>query len=98
MYEPRAGLAGDGRRVGVAQRLEVGRGDEAAPGEVVGAHHAAGVEVVPLVPAVVGHLVAPVGLDEGQQHGAELDRLGLRADLDGPALLRCVFLGHEERT
>jgi hypothetical protein len=35
--------------------------------------HAAGVEVVALVPAVVGDLVSLVGLHEGEQHGAELD-------------------------
>ena len=91
-------LARDGRWVRVAQRLEVRRGDEAAPGEVVGTDHAARVEVVPLVPAVVRHLVAPVRLHQGEQHGAQLDRLGLGEDLDGLALLGCLFLGHEERT
>ena len=91
-------LAGDGGRIGITQRLEVGRGDEATSREVVGADHAAGVEVVPLVPAVVGHLVAAVGLHQGQQHGAELDRLRIGEDLDGLALLGCCFLGHELRT
>ncbi len=98
MYEPRPGspVMADGVRV--TQGLQVGGGDEAPPGEVVGADHAARVEVVPLVPAVVGHLMAAMGLHEGQQHGAQLDRLRLGEDLDGLALLGCVFLGHGERT
>ena len=50
-----------------------GGGHEAGAGEVVGADLAPGVEVVPLVPAVVGHLVAPMGLDQGVEHGADPD-------------------------
>ena len=57
-------LAGDGGGVGVAQRLELRRGHESAPRGMVRAHHAARVEVVPLVPAVVGHLVAAMGLNQ----------------------------------
>ena len=36
-----------------------------------------------------------MGLDQGQEHRAELDRLGLGSDLDGALLLGCGFLGHE---
>jgi len=56
---------------GEAEVLEVPGGDPATPGEPPLADHAPGVEVVPLVPAVVGHLLAPVGLDEGEQDGAD---------------------------
>ena len=43
--------------------------------------------MVPLVPAVVGHLVAAAGLHQREQHRSQLDRLRLRGDLDGPAFL-----------
>jgi hypothetical protein len=37
-------------------------------------------------------------LYECEQHGAQLDRFRLGEDLNGLALLGCLFLGHEERT
>ena len=74
------GLAGDARGVGVAERLQLGGGDEALARELVGADHAARVEVVPLVPAVVRHLVAAPGLDQGDEHRPQLDRLGAGDD------------------
>ena len=43
------------------------------PANQPGADQAAGVEVVALVPAVVGDLVALVGLDQGDQRAADLD-------------------------
>src|SRR5262249_57849214 len=51
------------------------RRDVARAGEGPGADHAAGVEVVALVPAVVRDLVAGVRLDHREQRAAELDRL-----------------------
>jgi len=66
--------------VEVAEQLGIGAeaevlqrtgGDEAAAGEQPRSHHAAGVEVVALVPAVVGHLVSGVRLHEGEQHRAQ---------------------------
>src|SRR5581483_3113549 len=66
---------GPGGGVRQPQRLQGGGGDEPGPGEVVGPDLASGVEVVPLVPAVVGHLVAAVGLDQGVEHGADPDRV-----------------------
>jgi ribosomal protein S18 acetylase RimI-like enzyme len=70
------GAASDRRWIGMAQSLQIGGGHEALSGELVGTDHAAGVEVITLVPAVVGHLIAPVGLHQGEEHRAELDRLG----------------------
>ena len=46
-------------------------GHEAAAGEQPRPDHAAGVEVVTLVPAVVGDLVAAMRLDEREQHRPE---------------------------
>ena len=68
------------------------RGDEAGSGEVVGTDLAAGVEVVPLVPAVVRHLVAPVGLDQGVQQGADADGI-----VGNPALGGCRMSSHGAR-
>ena len=59
----------------VAPGLQRGRGHEPGAGEVVGTDLAAGVEVVPLVPPVVGHLVAAVGLDQRVQDRADPDRV-----------------------
>src|SRR5262249_11350223 len=42
-------------------------------GEKVGADHAAGVEVVPLIPPVVGLLEAALRVDHGDQGAAHLD-------------------------
>ena len=39
-----------------------------------------------------------MGFDDGEQHGAELDRLGLGADLDRAALLWLCILGHATGT
>jgi hypothetical protein len=53
---------------------------------------AAGVEVVTLVPAVVLHLVAPVGLDQGVQEGADPDGI-----VGHPAFGGCRSSSHEAR-
>src|SRR4029079_19566650 len=45
----------------------------AAGGEHPGADHAAGVEVVALVPTVVRDLVPWIGVDERVQHAADFD-------------------------
>src|SRR5260370_514122 len=54
--------------------LQVAGGDPAPAGEEPGADHGAAVEVVALVPAVVGDLVPLVGLDQREEHAADFDR------------------------
>ena len=60
---------------GPASVLELACRDPAAAGEEPGADHAARVEVVALVPAVVSELVPLVRVDEREQHAADLDRV-----------------------
>ena len=70
-YEPRSDTT---EEVGVgaeAQVLQRSGGDEPPSGEQPRTDHAAGVEVVTLVPAVVGDLLPPVRLDEREQHRPE---------------------------
>src|ERR671911_442309 len=52
---------------------EFSRAHPAATGEIPRADHAAGVEVVAFVPAVVGDLMALMGLDQREQCAAEGD-------------------------
>ena len=64
-----------------SQVLERPGRDPATSGEEPRTDHTARIEVVALVPPVVGDLVAPLGIDEGEQHAPDLDGLvvhGLR--------------------
>ncbi len=60
--------------VGESQILQLPRRDPATAGEEPGPHHASGVEMVALVPAVVGDLVSRIRVDQGEQHAPDLDR------------------------
>ena len=70
-YEPTDGSGVIGGLGRVALRLALSGRDEARTANVPRADHAAGVEVVALVPAVVRDLVALVRLDHGEQERAE---------------------------
>src|SRR5690606_37538659 len=68
------------RAVGrIAERLQRLRRHPASAGEQPRPDHAPRVEVVALVPAVVRDLMAAMGIDEGEQHAADLDRILLHA-------------------
>jgi hypothetical protein len=86
--EERTGIAAD------APVLQVMGRDPALAREEPGADHAPRVEVVALVPAVVGDLVALVRLDQREQHAAQLDlaaQVGLVGGVGGLRFGR----GHE---
>ena len=57
------------------QVLEFPGRHPAAPGKTPRTGHAAAVEVVSLVPPVVGHLVARLGVDQRVEHAAGPDRM-----------------------
>ncbi len=85
-------------RVGIAQRLQLGGGDETASGEGVRTHHGTRIKVITLVPSVVRHLMTPVRLHQAEEHGAELYRLRLRSHLDRTTLIWFGILRHETGT
>ena len=84
------GHVGVGR---VAQVLHAPGGDEAVTGELPRGDHAARVEVVVLVPAVVLHLVAPLGLHHREQQGAQLDGVVVDSGDGHGVLLRTATWG-----
>jgi hypothetical protein len=59
---------------GDAKVLQLARGHPPPPGEEPRPDHAPRVEMVPLVPAVVGHFVAPVRLHQREEHASHPDR------------------------
>src|SRR6266545_1058519 len=66
-------VARDRRPLWVTQFFVRLRRDPASAGEDAGPHEAACVEVVPLVPPVVGDLMTTVRLHHGEQDRTELD-------------------------
>ena len=95
-----ASVPGASHCIGVVGRkaevLQPSSGHPPPSAEAVRAGHAPAVEVVPLIPAVVRHFVAPFRINQGEEHAPDRDRIlggtepvhGLPPDPDRRASMR----------